>query len=64
MKKADRLRAECRQRAEVALANVGAAQQSTREMGTPPPVVVAALDTAQSALRVAMQYLAKDAEKT
>ena len=58
VKKADRLRAECRQRAEVALANVWAAQRSTLEMGeAAPSVVVHLLDTVQSALRSAMAEL-------
>ncbi len=64
MKKADRLRAECRDRAFVALANVGAAQQSTREMRKAPDVVVSLLATADSALRSAMDELAKDTGET
>ena len=63
MKKADRLRAECRWRTEVAYANVGAAQQSLSVMRNPPGVVASLLDTAKVALELASRKLA-EAEET
>lgn len=64
VKKADRLRAECRQRAEVAHANVGAAQQSISGMRAPPGVVASLLDTAEAALRLAIEKLGREARLT